>query len=234
MTLKRTSNNNYSDFTYTSEVKKLLDVTLNTRDTNKLKKIYSNFYELETSRSYEPIIKDLYILAEKHHLTTKQLSEIYHIGVRSIQKWLKELGINRSISKAHKISNKSTVIKKGIEIGALSSQALEVPKVNSFGIEIEEKENLPMMVKDFLNYLETIKGKSINTISAYKTDLSVFFKFMKIYKGYPVDDTLQFTEIPIDDLDTDFIKAIKLTDMYAFLSLRRNNETIVIMQELEK
>ena len=49
MTLKRTSNNNYSDFTYTSEVKKLLDVTLNTRDTNKLKKIYSNFYELETS-----------------------------------------------------------------------------------------------------------------------------------------------------------------------------------------
>ena len=30
--------------------------------------------------------------------------------------------------------------------------------------EIEEKENLPMMVKYFLNYLETIKGKSINTI----------------------------------------------------------------------
>ena len=226
MTLKRTSNNNYSDFTYTSEVKKLLDITLNKRDDNKLKKIYTNFYELESSRSYEPIIKDLYILAEKHHLTTKQLSNIYNIGVRSIQKWLKELGINRSISKAHKISNKSTVIKKGIEIGALSSQALEVPKVNSFGIEIEEKENLPMMVKDFLNYLETIKGKSINTISAYKTDLSVFFKFMKIYKGYPVDDTLQFTEIPIDDLDTDFIKAIKLTDMYAFLSFaekQRNN-----------
>ena len=106
MTLKRTSNNNYSDFAYTSEVKKLLNVTLNKRDENKLKKIYTNFYELESSRSYEPIIEDLYILVEKHHLSTKQLSEIYHIGVRSIQKWLKELGINRSISKAHKISNK--------------------------------------------------------------------------------------------------------------------------------
>ena len=45
MTLKRTSNNNYSDFTYTSEVKKLLDVTLNKRDENKLKKIYTNFYK---------------------------------------------------------------------------------------------------------------------------------------------------------------------------------------------
>ena len=62
MTLKRTSNNNYSDFAYTSEVKKLLNVTLNKRDENKLKKIYTNFYELESSRSYEPIIEDLYIL----------------------------------------------------------------------------------------------------------------------------------------------------------------------------
>ena len=131
MTLKRTSNNNYSDFAYTSEVKKLLNVTLNKRDENKLKKIYTNFYELESSRSYEPIIEDLYILVEKHHLSTKQLSEIYHIGVRSIQKWLKELRINRSISKAHKISNKSTVIKKGIEIESLSAQVSEAKTIAS-------------------------------------------------------------------------------------------------------
>ena len=38
LTLKRTSNNNYSDFAYTSEVKKLLNVTLNKRDENKLRK----------------------------------------------------------------------------------------------------------------------------------------------------------------------------------------------------
>ena len=226
MTLKRTSNNNYSNFSYTSEVNKLLNVTLNKRDESKLKQVYANFNNLESSRSYEPIIKDLYILTEKHHLTTKQLSEIYKIGVRSIQKWLKELGLNRSIAKAHKVTNKSTVNKKNINIELLGANVSDVPRINKFGIEIEEKENLPMLVKDFLNYLETIKGKSINTINAYKTDLSVFFKFIKVYKGYQLDDNIQFIDIPIDDINSDFIKSIKLTDMYAFLSYaekQRNN-----------
>lgn len=226
MTLKRTSNNNYSNFSYTSEVNKLLNVTLNKRDESKLKQVYANFNNLESSRSYEPIIKDLYILTEKHHLTTKQLSEIYKIGVRSIQKWLKELGLNRSIAKAHKVANKSTVNKKNIDIELLGANVSDVPLINKFGIEIEEKENLPMLVKDFLNYLETIKGKSINTINAYKTDLSVFFKFIKVYKGYQLDDNIQFIDIPIDDINSDFIKSIKLTDMYAFLSYaekQRNN-----------
>lgn len=226
LTSKRTSNNNYYDFAYTSEVNKLLKVPLTTRDESKLKKVYANFHDLEAPRSYEPIIKDLYILTEKHHLTTKQLSEIYQIGVRSIQKWLKELGLNRSIAKAHKVSNKSTINKRNIEINSLGIKTSEEPKVNQFGIEIEEKENLPLLVREFLNYLETIKGKSINTINAYKTDLAVFFKFIKVYKGYPIDDKLQFSEIPIDDIHADFIKSIKLTDMYAFLSFaekQRNN-----------
>ena len=153
MTLKRTSNNNYSNFSYTSEVNKLLNVTLNKRDESKLKQVYANFNNLESSRSYEPIIKDLYILTEKHHLTTKQLSEIYKIGVRSIQKWLKELDLNRSIAKAHKVTNKSTVNKKNIDIELLCANVSDVPRINKFGIEIEEKENLPMLVKDFLNYL---------------------------------------------------------------------------------
>ncbi|MCQ2968899.1 MAG: tyrosine recombinase XerC [Clostridium sp.] len=93
-------------------------------------------------------------------------------------------------------------------------------------MEVEEKENIPILVKEFLNYLETIKGKSINTINAYKIDLSVFFKFIKVYKGYPIDESLEFIEMPIDDINADFIKLIKLTDMYAFLSFaekQRNN-----------
>ena len=30
---------------------------------------------------------------------------------------------------------------------------------------------------DFLNYLETIKGKSENTINGYSIDLTLFFRF---------------------------------------------------------
>ena len=65
MTLKRTSNNNYSDFAYTSEVKKLLNVTLNKRDENKLKKTNHLIEKLEIlnplsslKRGYAIIKKD--------------------------------------------------------------------------------------------------------------------------------------------------------------------------------
>ena len=35
---------------------------------------------------------------------------------------------------------------------------------NRFGIEVQEVNKLPKVIMDFLNYLETIKGKSKNTI----------------------------------------------------------------------
>ncbi|MGL4731932.1 MAG: tyrosine recombinase XerC [Clostridium sp.] len=81
---------------------------------------------------------------------------------------------------------------------------------------------------DFINYLETIKGKSPNTIIGYKGDLILFFRFIKIYKGIPIDDNLEFSQIPINDIDVDIIKSIKLTDLYAFISFlerQRDNGT---------
>ncbi|MGL4948776.1 MAG: tyrosine recombinase XerC [Anaeroplasmataceae bacterium] len=88
--------------------------------------------------------------------------------------------------------------------------------------------NLPESVIDFLNYLETIKGKSFNTIEGYKVDLTMFFRFLKVYKGFVLDNTLSFEEIDISDIDSSFIKSVKLTDLYAFLSYsekQRNNGT---------
>lgn len=85
---------------------------------------------------------------------------------------------------------------------------------------------LPECVVDFLNYLETIKGKSPNTIKGYKVDLTMFFRFLKLYKGIHKDDTMEFEEIPINDIDNDFLRKIKLTDLYAFMSFLekyRNN-----------
>ena len=81
---------------------------------------------------------------------------------------------------------------------------------------------------DFLNYLETIKGKSENTINGYSIDLTLFFRFMKFYKGLVNDPDLEFEEIQINDLDNDFVRRIKLTDLYAFLSFvekQRDNGT---------
>lgn len=89
---------------------------------------------------------------------------------------------------------------------------------NRFGIDIQEVNSLPKVIIDFLNYLETIKGKSINTIEAYKIDLCLLFKYLKVYKGYYIPDDVEFEEIPINDLGEEFVKSIILTDLYSFLS----------------
>ena len=77
--------------------------------------------------------------------------------------------------------------------------------------------DLPIMAQDFLSYMDTIKGKSVNTISEYHYDLRSFFRFLKLhYKLVPND--AEFDSIVITDLDMDFIKKISLSDLYAFMS----------------
>ncbi|SHI98375.1 Site-specific recombinase XerD [Clostridium cavendishii DSM 21758] len=92
---------------------------------------------------------------------------------------------------------------------------------------IAENKALPQSVDDFLNYLQTIKGKSTNTIDGYRIDLIIFYRFMKIYKGYCPRD-IDFNEVDLSDIDNSFIRTIRLTDLYAFMSFlekQRENES---------
>jgi site-specific recombinase XerD len=81
--------------------------------------------------------------------------------------------------------------------------------------------NIPERLEEFLNYLSVIKGKSHNTVAGYKLDLSMFFRFLKLYKGL-CPQNLDFNEIIIADVKDEFIKGIKLADLYAFLSFVEN------------
>jgi site-specific recombinase XerD len=81
--------------------------------------------------------------------------------------------------------------------------------------------NLPLLVSDFLAYMETIRGKSKNTIAAYGYDLSVFFKFIKIRRNIIPSDT-DMDQINITDVDEYIIRTITLSDLYAFLSYSAN------------
>lgn len=80
---------------------------------------------------------------------------------------------------------------------------------------------LPTVVTEFLEYMETIRGKSKNTITAYGYDLSLFFRYIKVKRGYVPAD-MDFEEIPIDDIDLYIISSISLTDFYSFLSFAAN------------
>lgn len=220
----RTKTFKYKNYQYSDEIKNLLEIPLSDEDKNNINVIKNNFKLLERKRGYEYIIEDLYILVVKHSFTSTQLAKIYCLNVRSIQIWLKELGLNRTLKEAKIAYNESNIYDDDTLINEN-----QIIKINNLKHKpVNYSSDLPQLVIDFLNYLETIKGKSPNTISGYKIDLQLFFRFMKVYKDNLNDLSLELEEINISDVDEKFINTIKLTDIYAFLSFvekERNNST---------
>ena len=82
----------------------------------------------------------------------------------------------------------------------------------------------PAVLRDFLTYHETIKGQSQKTISEYYLDLRMFLRFIKLMRGdMPIHTCLD--DIPIRDVDLDFIRAITTSDIFDFLSYLANDRT---------
>lgn len=63
----------------------------------------------------------------------------------------------------------------------------------------------------------TIKGKSINTVNEYSSDLNIFFKFMKIHFASTDIKTDNIDDVDISDLKINFLERIKLQDIYEYL-----------------
>lgn len=82
----------------------------------------------------------------------------------------------------------------------------------------------PPPLCDFLNYLETIKGKSPKTVSEYFLDLRTFYRFLAI--RYSLTDEKIFEDININIIDLNILKKIQLFDLHSFISYvdkERNN-----------
>jgi site-specific recombinase XerD len=83
----------------------------------------------------------------------------------------------------------------------------------------------PPVIRDFLVYMETIKGKSPKTTSEYYIDLRTFFRFIKKSRDLaPQAET--FEDIPISDVDISLAGSVSLSDIYEYLyyiSRERNN-----------
>lgn len=75
----------------------------------------------------------------------------------------------------------------------------------------------PQILRDFLNYHETIKGQSQLTISEYHLDLRMFLRFIRLMRcDMPIHTDLD--DIPIKDIDINFIQTITTSDVFDFLS----------------
>ena len=78
-------------------------------------------------------------------------------------------------------------------------------------------QDCPQILRDFLSYHETIKGQSPLTISEYYLDLRMFLRFIKLMRcDMPIDTPLE--DVPIKDIDLQFIREITTSDVFDFLS----------------
>ncbi len=74
----------------------------------------------------------------------------------------------------------------------------------------------PTLLRDYLFYMETIKGRSPKTAEGYYIDLRTFLRFLKRSKGLVSPSTL-FEEITINDVGADLLRTVTLSDAYEFL-----------------
>lgn len=85
----------------------------------------------------------------------------------------------------------------------------------------------PKILKDFLVYLTTIKGKSIRTRKEYEYDLQLFFRFqLAIQNDLSIDD---FNTIDISSITVEWIREITLEDLYLFMEyceVNRGNSAV--------
>ncbi len=83
--------------------------------------------------------------------------------------------------------------------------------------------NSPTVLRDFLTYSESIRGKSSKSIDEYYHDLTTFFKYLKIIRGLTKES--DFTQITIDDIDIPLLKSVTLQDFHAFLVYCKNERS---------
>lgn len=212
--------NQFENFQYSQEIKELLNINLSNDDLTNLDHIYNYYDSQNIQRNYEELIEDIYVLIFKRNLNITQLADIYKMNQRIIKRWLKELGMDKLLEVEKDINS----VKKSNFKNDKDDELLENKKMK---FDFLEKSKHPKRVIEFLNYLENVKGKSLNTIKGYSVDLGLFFKFLKVYKGLENNIELdKIEEVEISELSDNFIKDITLSDIYAFLAFLekvRNN-----------
>ena len=88
-------------------------------------------------------------------------------------------------------------------------------------MKLEILQTCPSIIRDFLTYNETIKGKSSRSVEGYYIDLQTFFRYILMIRGL-VEKKTPFEEIDISAIDINLIKTITISDLYAYLVFCKN------------
>ena len=75
----------------------------------------------------------------------------------------------------------------------------------------------PALVREFLGYQSTVKGRSPKTVTEYYLDLRTFFRYLKYTNGSVSPDT-PFQEISIADVTEEMITSVTLTQVFEYMN----------------
>ena len=79
----------------------------------------------------------------------------------------------------------------------------------------------PPILRDFLTYSETIRGKSAKSVEEYYLDLQTFFRYLLSIRGLVPKDT-EFEKISIADVDAELLSSVTISDLYSFIVFCKN------------
>lgn len=94
-------------------------------------------------------------------------------------------------------------------------------------------DDAPDLLKEFIGYEGTVRGRSPKTVEEYYLDLRTFFRYLKHKKGLVPRET-DLSEIPIADLSQEVILSVTLTDIFEYMNYlmsERENKTSARMRK---
>ena len=80
----------------------------------------------------------------------------------------------------------------------------------------------PPILRDFLTYNETIKGKSAKSVEEYYLDLQTFFRYLLLIRGI-ADQKQDFEKIEICAVDASLLSSVTISDLYSFIVFCKND-----------
>ena len=81
----------------------------------------------------------------------------------------------------------------------------------------------PPVLRDYLGYMETIKGRSENTVNGYFIDLRTFFRFLLIQRSIVTESADQQPDIRLVDIP--LLKTVTLNDLFEFMNYAKSERS---------
>ena len=81
-------------------------------------------------------------------------------------------------------------------------------------------DDVPDILRNYLNYMLVIKGRSENTVKEYYYDLRTFFKYIHAISNDL--DIINLDKIDLEDFDDNLLKKVELSDLYEFMTYINN------------